>query len=258
MFLSTQMEARASMISNQYKYKSNALKERYIAKNIEYNEYRAELEKIINEEKNIIKPATEQDRRLEEIYEFEQQQFALAQYARNPERKTYEENQKIYNAQERYYEQEVPELIEHYKNEAKKYRAIHDRFQWIIIIGSAVITSATSLTIFINLPEIAFGIKIFTASCSLIITIASSFTSYFKYRERSMNLQHAADDIEYEYDAVKLGAHEYGPPREKALRIFVNRITDRTKEQKEQQRILEQPSETKLPQNKGINASASS
>ncbi len=73
-----------------------------------------------------------------------------------------------------------------------------------------------------------------------------------------MNLQHAADDIEYEYDAVKLGAHEYGPPREKALRIFVNRITDRTKEQKEQQRILEQPSETKLPQNKGINASASS
>lgn len=261
------------MLSSRYVYKSNALRDRYIEDAINYEDYMSYLEAIKDEELKSVYFESSKPEMLQEIYAFKDQQLSFARQVREQNKmekreverrqREYEEHQKkikeeedriktltpeekLYEEREKYYKSDVPLLIEEYKRESKQYRNTHDRLQWTIIIGSAVVTSMTSITIFISLPIFSYALKGFAAFCSLIVTIVASFISYFKYRERSMNLQHAADDIEYEYEAVKYGTDIYqGKPRDEALGMFANRIISRKREQKEQQRILEQPSEVK-------------
>jgi len=216
--------------------------------------------------------------RTQEIYDFELQQL---QYANNTIREREEEKrekeikqkrleeererirreeerrklltpeEKLYEEREQYYKDEVPKIIEEYKKEAKRYKNIHDRLQWTIIICSAFVTSLTGITVFTSIPILSYTFKSIAAICSLAVTIASSIMGYFKYRERSTNLQKAVDDIEYEHEAIKLGTYLYlNKPREQAIGIFADRVTNRIKEQKEQQQILEEPPDIKQPQAK--------
>lgn len=147
---------------------------------------------------------------------------------------------------EKYYKNEIPQIIDEYKSESRRYRDIHNGLQWAVIIGSAIVTSTTGATIFTNLVVVSYILKGSAAFCSLIVTITASFMGYFKYRERSNNLQKASDDIENEYEAIKLGTHTYlGKSREEAMGIFADKILRRIKEQKDEQQILEQPPDTK-------------
>ncbi len=215
--------------------------------------------------------------RLQEIYDFELQQFSWAeqtrknneeanaarireqQKAEERERRVREEaervrnlspEQRLYEAREHYYRYEVPQVISNYRKESKHYRSAHNRYQWIIIIGSAVVTSLTGATVFTSLVTISFVFKVIAALCSLLVTIAAGFMGYFKYRERSNNLQKAADDIEQEYFAIQLGTHAYAnKSREEALGLFADRVLKRIKEQQDEQQVLEQPPDAKpLPQ----------
>jgi hypothetical protein len=140
----------------------------------------------------------------------------------------------------------VPKIIENYKKDSHKYRNIHNIFQWTIIIGSTIVTSTTGITIFTTSPSFSYIFKAIAAVCSITVSIAAGLTGYFKYRERSMNLQKAADDIELEYEAIDLGVGLYlNKPRDMAMGIFADKVISRIREQKEQQQVLEQPPDAK-------------
>ena len=260
------------MLSNRYIYKSTILRDRYIEGAINYDEYTSSLEASQNEELNSIYNF-EREKRKEEIYYFEIQQIEMARQtiARNEEEKREaqirEKNaeeqkrlleeeqeklklltpeQRLFIDREKYYKNEIPLIIDEYKRESRRFRKIHNRLQWAVIIGSAIVTSTTGATIFTNLVNVSYILKGSAAFCSLIVTITASFIGYFKYRERSNNLQKAADDIENEYEAIKLGTHTYlNKSRDEAMGIFADRILRRIKEQKDEQQILEQPPDTK-------------
>lgn len=260
------------MLSDEYKYKSNNLRDRYIEQAISYEIYISSLEEIQQEELNTVYNYEAKSKK-QEIYRFEigqmdfvKREIRIRQQEQvEAERKQleYEINQKeiqeeeeriksltpeqkLYEERERYLQSQVPKLIQEYKSESKKYRDIHNWLQWAIIIGSAFVTSITGATIFTDMPTLSFTLKLIAACCSLVVTIVAGFTGYFKYRERSTNLQKAADDIEHEYEAIKLGTHTYlDKPREEAMGIFVDKILKRIREQREQQQILEQPPDTK-------------
>lgn len=261
------------MLSNRYTYKSNLLKDRYIEGSITYDEYMTSLGSAREEELHTVVFSSEKERLREEIYRFENQQIILARQtiASNEKakrdiqirEKEAEEHskalkdeqehlnlltpeQKLHREREKYYQDRIPQIISEYRSESRRYRNIHNRLQWTVIIGSAIVTSTTGATIFTDLVTVAFVLKVLAAICSLIVTITASFMGYFKYRERSNNLQKAADDIENEYDAIKLGTHAYlNKTREDAMGLFADRILKRIKEQKDEQQTLEQPPDTK-------------
>lgn len=198
---------------------------------------------------NSVKSIKEQNYRekLEREARFKRQEELQTRLKEEEEReKLLTPEQKLYNEREKYYKNDVPKIIEKYKDESKTNRNTHNRLQWIIIIGSTIVTSTTGINIFTGSPIISYILKITAAIFSIIVSIAASFIGYFKYRERSMNLQKAADDIEHEYEAVKLGTHPYlNKSREQSLGLFADTVLNKIREQKEQQQILEQPPETK-------------
>ncbi len=255
------------MLSKRYIYKSNQLRDRYADGAIDYEKYISSLETAQNEELQVSHYISEASKKQkEQIYLFEIEQFYSARQMiikkgeAAKHKKLFEEEQiriktltpeqKLYAEREKYYNKEVPKLINEYQSESRRYRNAHNGLQWIVIIGSAVVTSTTGITIFTNLVTVSYIFKSLAAVCSLIVTIAAGFMGYFKYRERSTNLQKAADDIENEYEAIRLGTQIYlGEPREKAMGIFSDRVLKRIREHKEEQQILEQPSDVKQPQN---------
>lgn len=153
---------------------------------------------------------------------------------------------KLQRDRENYYRSEIPLIINNYKQEAVRYKGMQNKLQWCIIIGSAWVTFTTSATIFANSGVISFLLKLSSAVGSLAVTIAASSMGQFKFRERSNNLQKAVDDIENEYESIKLGIGSYSKQsREDALGVFADTILKRIKAQKNEQQILEQPPDVK-------------
>ncbi|GCE18622.1 hypothetical protein KDK_24220 [Dictyobacter kobayashii] len=180
----------------------------------------------------------EREAKLKKLKEEEERIKSLS-----PEERRQEE---LYKVREQYYKVDAPKLISDYQKEANKYRSVHNNIQNIVIIGSAIITSTTGITIFTSMPTVSFVLKVTSAALSLIVTIVAGFAAYYKFRERSVNSQKAADDIEHEYEAIKLGTHDYSnKTREEAMRLFSDRLLKRIRERKEQQQILEQSSDIK-------------
>jgi len=69
-------------------------------------------------------------------------------------------------------------------------------------------------------------------------------TGYYKFRERSMNLQQAADDLEQEHKAVELGIRAYrAVAEEERLVHFAERAEAIKDEQRKREQQLEQPPE---------------
>lgn len=112
----------------------------------------------------------------------------------------------------------------------------------IIIIGSVLATSVTS--------ALGFGLidalKWIAPVISIVVAISAGVTAYFKYKERSFNLQQTADAIEQEYVAVDLGIGYYkGKQQQEALELFAERVELLKDEQKKREQQLEQPPDVK-------------
>jgi len=140
------------------------------------------------------------------------------------------------------YKEEIPEIILRYLKEADRYRNIANWLQITFIIGSVLVTSATSAAGF------DFGgiFRWIAPAISIVVAISAGLVGYFKFRERSFNLQQTADNIEQEYNAVELNIGYYkGMELNEALVLFAERVELLREEQKKRQQQLEQPTDTK-------------
>ncbi len=110
----------------------------------------------------------------------------------------------------------------------------------IIIVGSIGASAITTASVsFMATRWISVGV---TAAVGL----AAGFTGYFKYHERSFNLQQTADAIEREYAAVDLRVGKYSNKNDKdAYSLFADTVEGLRDEQNKRQRQLDQPIEVK-------------
>lgn len=136
------------------------------------------------------------------------------------------------------YHSDVLTTIEEYRDHARKYRKTHNWFQTMIIIGSLA-TTATTTAAAGNSP-----LEVVAAVFSFAVGISAGMTGYFKFRERSMNLQQAADELDLEYKSVELGIHAYRNLEEEDRLIeFAQRAEMIKNEQRKREQQLEQPPE---------------
>lgn len=234
------------MPSRRYQHKSYDLWKQYHEGTIESGTYSQSLEQIKNEEiatraKRSFGFLTPDDRdRLEsDIWAYEHRQQDVREQV--AQQKAEAERKKSLSPLEEYKE-DVPETIARYRNESNSYRRIANRLQITIIVGSVLVTSATSAAGF----EFGGIFKWVAPIISIVVAASAELTGYFKFRERSFNLQQTADSIEQEYNAVKLGIRSYkGKQPNEALELFVERVEFLVEEQKKRQQQLEQPSDVK-------------
>jgi hypothetical protein len=268
------------MLSSRYTFKSNEIKYSYINGFIDYQVYLSLLEDIKKEELRSVVFDFKQREMEEEVCEFEVQQMNEANHERSIRKKnedilrlqieaertkqleairqqeaeeakmqpqTLEE--KLLEARENFYENDARQIIEEYKGNARKYRKKHDRRQMAVIVCSSLATSTTGATIFTGATNLSTGLKIIATIFSLIVTIASGSIAYFKYKERSNDTQKAADKIEDEHNALKLGTGIYrGRSIEESLSIFAENTNSTISEHKKQQQLLDQPPDVKSVQ----------
>lgn len=143
-------------------------------------------------------------------------------------------------AHQKEYRDEMPDVIADFREGANKYRSVHNRWQSVIIIGS-VLTSA------ITTASVTFGyVRWVAVVVSFIVGLAAGFTGYFKYRERSFNLQWTSDAIEREYSSVELRVGKYaGRPEAEAYALFASVVEQLRDEQAKRQQQLDQHVEIK-------------
>ncbi len=134
------------------------------------------------------------------------------------------------------YHSDVLDTIDEYRDRALRYRRVHNRFQNIIIIGSLVTTGIATAALKFAVVEWAAIVV------SFAVGLSAGMTGYYKFRERSMNLQQAADDLEQEHKAVELGIRAYRKV-DVAQRLveFAERAEGIKDEQRKREQQLEQP-----------------
>ncbi len=144
------------------------------------------------------------------------------------------------------YREDTVEVIAQYGRESRHYRRVHNTLQSLIIIGSTAITTIAAL----NQQEWNWQ----TLSLVILgfsVTLASAFTGYYKYRERSYFLRQTADAIEEELNAVMLGIGDYSQFTEEqegeALAKFTQRVETLRGEQRRREQQLDQPAEQVAP-----------
>ncbi|MFF8400931.1 DUF4231 domain-containing protein [Streptomyces sp. NPDC015684] len=149
------------------------------------------------------------------------------------------DGQSVSNAFRNYLDS-VPGLRDNYRRGAQKYRNRHNRFQITVIVGSILTSVATTASAEEGIWSwIAVGL-------SAIVSISAGIISYFKFRERSMNLQQTADSIELELQAFNLRINHYSPGRvstDLAPSAFAETIERIKDEQRKKELQLEQPPE---------------
>jgi hypothetical protein len=157
--------------------------------------------------------------------------------------------EKLFEERRKFYEEEAPAIIERYKDNARKQRSTHDFLQMSIIVCSALATTTTGTTIFTGATTLSIALKVIAALFSLVVAIASGAMAYFKYKERSNDTQKAADTIEDDYNALKLGTGIYkGKPMGESLSIFAENTNNTISDHKKKQQLLDQPPEAKSGQ----------
>jgi hypothetical protein len=139
----------------------------------------------------------------------------------------------------RNYLETVPRLRDDYRSGAQRYRNRHNRFQITVIVGSILTSVASTASAQGAWSWIAVAL-------SAAVSVSAGVISYFKFRERSMNLQQTADSIELEIQAFTLRINHYSasrlPPEEAAQR-FAETIEQIKDEQRKKELQLEQPPE---------------
>ncbi|PWV48613.1 hypothetical protein BDW27_110166 [Nocardiopsis sp. L17-MgMaSL7] len=135
------------------------------------------------------------------------------------------------------YKEEAAGYVEDLRKESTRYRNVSNFVQVVIIVGSLVGSAAAASSYFVR--EYSW----FVAVNSLAIGIASGFSGYWKYKERSFYAQQAADAIEHEIESLDLGIGRYtsNDPAERSL-IFSQEIMRLRQDQKMREQNLDQPS----------------
>jgi hypothetical protein len=140
----------------------------------------------------------------------------------------------------RLYRQEVADVIEQFQRESRKYRRIHNSLQSLIMVGATSTTTIASL----NTANDLTWQNVLTIAISFAITLAATFTGYYKFRERSYFLRETADAIEEQANALALGVGEYTDLAEDAaLKHFTGIVESLRGEQRRRQQQLDQPNQ---------------
>lgn len=136
-----------------------------------------------------------------------------------------------------YYEA-VPGFRDEYRRNAEKYRGQHNLFQLTVIIGSILTSVSTTAAAEQGVWSwIAVGV-------SALVSISAGVIAYFKFRERSLNLQQTADTIDLEVQAYTLRIRRYkNLPPEEASALFAEEVESIREEQRKKELQLEQPPE---------------
>lgn len=141
------------------------------------------------------------------------------------------------------YKEDAYSDIDQLRTESRGYRRVNNVLQGILIIGSLAATGTSGVAA--QLANVRWGIL----GVTFIVGISSGFMGYFKYKERSFYLQQTADAIEHEWEAVEVGVGRYKhiDGEEARLEAFVEEVHRLKSEQKKRQQNLEQPPESRNP-----------
>ncbi|MEU3492187.1 SLATT domain-containing protein [Kitasatospora cineracea] len=137
------------------------------------------------------------------------------------------------------YRETVPVSIERYQKSGARYRAVHNAFQSVIIVGSLATSTIAALG-----ESIPRG-QLLTVSASFAVGVSAGFTGYFKYRERSFYLQQTSDALAEELNSVnlKIGRYRAIESEEEAVAEFTERAEILQNEQRKRQQQLDQPAQ---------------
>lgn len=140
------------------------------------------------------------------------------------------------------YREDVAEVVAQYQGESRKYRRVHNFLQALVMVGSTAITTIAAVDAqtwnWQNISVVCLG---------FCVTLATAFSGYYKYRERSYFLRQTADAIEEEATALALGVGEYRDftqeQGDEALAKFTQRVEALRNEQRRREQQLDQPAD---------------
>ncbi|MYV65964.1 DUF4231 domain-containing protein [Streptomyces sp. SID2131] len=136
------------------------------------------------------------------------------------------------------YNESIPEVLDQLRKESHRYRRRHNFFQLLIIIGSIANAGAQAFS------DIAQPLKSITIGLTMLVAISAGVTGYYKFRERSFNLQQTADSIEEHANAFHLALPPYdGADPAANLALLTARVESLRVEQRRREQQLDQPPE---------------
>ncbi|MFB7410991.1 DUF4231 domain-containing protein [Streptomyces sp. NPDC056202] len=140
------------------------------------------------------------------------------------------------------YYRSIPDLRDEYRRSAERYRGRHNLFQLTVIVGSILTSVSTTAAAEQGIWSwIAVGL-------SALVSISAGVIAYFKFRERSLNLQQTADSIDLEMQAYSLRIRRYRSlSPDEAPAAFAEEVERIREEQRKKELQLEQPPEA-VPQ----------
>jgi hypothetical protein len=134
------------------------------------------------------------------------------------------------------YKEDAFNDVQSLRVDSKKYRAVNNALQGVLIIGSLAATGVAGLAG--EMPQMRWV----TGGLTFAVGVSSGFLGYFKYKERSFYLQQTADSIESEWEALEIGVGRYKgiDDEDAALEAFSEEVHRLKSEQKKRQQNLEQ------------------
>jgi hypothetical protein len=136
------------------------------------------------------------------------------------------------------YRDGIPDVIEGYRLRANHLRRVHNTLQSTVIIGSVGASALTAST------AAAAWARWVAVVLMVTVAVCAGLSGYFRFRERALNLQQTANQIERELRAAELRILDYQGKTDEAvllaLAINVEHIRD---EQRHREQQLDQPSE---------------
>ncbi|MET8693210.1 DUF4231 domain-containing protein [Streptomyces bauhiniae] len=134
------------------------------------------------------------------------------------------------------YRETIPQEIERLRRETRRYRRVHNFFQWSLFIASVTMSVTAAMY---DPPQPGKGILI---ALGAFVSFTTAVTGYFKYRERAFNLQQTADAIDQHVTAYDLAIAPYNQMDENAnLERLAENIEILRVEQRKREQQLEQP-----------------
>lgn len=134
------------------------------------------------------------------------------------------------------YRETIPAEVGRLRAEGRRYSRWHNGLQWLLILCSAAIPAVTALY---DPPQPGKGLLIGLGAAVSVIT---SVMGYYKFRERSFNLQQTADSIEQHLAALDLSIPPYGDiDEERNLAQFAEAVEALRDEQRKREQQLDQP-----------------
>ncbi|MFF2252489.1 SLATT domain-containing protein [Streptomyces sp. NPDC058142] len=136
------------------------------------------------------------------------------------------------------YRESIPQEIDRLRRETRRYRRVHNFFQWGLFLASVAMMVTTAVY---EQPQPGQAILI---GLGAFVSLTTAVTGYFKYRERAFNLQQTSDAIEQHVTAYDLAIPPYNQQDEAAnLEKLAENVEVLRVEQRKRQQQLEQPNQ---------------